>query len=387
VGSRRTRWMKRILGLFGVALIVILVRLTIFRPTPVPVTVYRAQTGRVEDTVVNSRAGTVKSRQRAQMSPGLAGLVAEIPVKKGELVHKGQLLLRLDDHENHAQVTLAERSLDAARATARQAALAAEQALRDRRRVEALAAQNLASDQVLEEARTRAESAEAAALATREQVKQAEAAVSAAQSSLTKTAMIAPFDGVVLDITTEVGEWISPSPPGVFIPPVIDLISPHALYVSAPLDEADVAKVRVGLPVRITMDAFRKESFAGAVSYVSSFVETRQEQNRTLTIEATLDDRDLPPNVLPGLSADVEVILEAKENVLRIPTYALLEGDRVLVVKGNRLESRAVQPGLRNWEFVEIMHGLIPGDQVVVSLDRAEVKAGAHVRVSGGEER
>ena len=67
-------------------------------------------------------------------------------------------------------------------------------------------------------------------------------------------------------------------------------------------------------------------SFSGTVSYVSSFVETRQEQNRTLTVEAVFDERELPPNLLPGLSADLEVILDGRDDVMRIPTYALLEG-------------------------------------------------------------
>jgi len=103
--------------------------------------------------------------------------------------------------------------------------------------------------------------------------------------------MEAPFDGVVLDVTTEVGEWISPSPPGVFIPAVIDLIDPAALYLSGPIDEADVARLEVSLPVRITLDAFRGREFMGELSYVSSFVETRQEQNRTLEVEAEFAGR------------------------------------------------------------------------------------------------
>jgi HlyD family secretion protein len=157
--------------------------------------------------------------------------------------------------------------------------------------------------------------------------------------------------------------------------------------VSAPLDEADVARVHPGLPVRITMDAFRGQSFAGTLSYVSSFVETRQEQNRTLTVEAVFTEGGLPPNVLPGLSADVEVILDARDDVLRIPTYALLEGNRVLVVRGEKLESVEVKTGLRNWEFTEVTSGLDVNDRVVVSLDRPEVKAGAKVRVTTESEK
>jgi HlyD family secretion protein len=153
--------------------------------------------------------------------------------------------------------------------------------------------------------------------------------------------------------------------------------------VSAPLDEVDAARVRVGLPVRITLDAFRGRSFAGTLTYVASFVETREEQNRTLAVEAVFTEDALPANLLAGLSADVEVVLDSRGDVLRVPTYALLEGDRVLVARDGKLRSQEVKTGLRNWEFTEIESGLEAGDQVVVSLDRPEVKAGARAAVSG----
>ena len=376
-----SRWTKRLLVLAGIVVVIVILRITVFRPSPVPVTVCRAGMGRVEDTVVNSRAGTVESRRRSEMSPGISGLVVEIPVKKGQAVEKKQVLLRLDDTEYQAQVRLAARSLDATKAAANRACLAADQAARELKRAESLAKQNLLSDQQLEEAQTLAASTEAECSAAREQVKQADAALAAARAILAKTIMTAPFDGIVLDVATEVGEWISPTPPGVYLPPVIDLIDPTDLYVSAPLDEADVARVRPDLPVRITLDAFRGRSFPGILTYVASFVETQQEQNRTLTVEAVFDREDLPDNLLPGLSADIEVILDARENVLRIPTYALLEGGKVLIVRDDELKGVPVETGLRNWESTEIISGLSEGDPIVVSLDRQEVKAGVKAEI------
>src|SRR5262249_13321996 len=116
--------------------------------------------------------------------------------------------------------------------------------------------------------------------------------------------------------------------------------------------------------------------------YVSSFVETRQEQNRTLRVEAEFEEKQLPENLLPGLSADIEVILDAREDVLRLPTYALLENNRVLVVPGDQSVERKVPTGLHNWSFTEIASGLAAGEPIVVSLDRPEVKAGARVTVT-----
>ena len=358
-------------------------RLTIFRPQPVPVTVQRVETGRVEDTVVNSRAGTVQSRRRSKMSPGIPGLVVEIPAQKGARVRQGDVLLRLDDRELQAQTQLATRALEAVRALADQMRLEAAHADRQWKRAQGLARDQVVSETALEFDRTRALTTQAAAGAAEARVHEAEAALESARATLTKTVITAPFDGVVLDVTTEVGEWISPSPPGVPIPTVLDLIDPAALYLSAPIDEADVARLRVGLPVRITLDAFRGQAFSGILTYVSSFVETRQEQNRTLRIEAEFKDTALPANLFPGLSADLEVILDARDGVLRIPTYALLENSRVLVVEKGRLAERKVVTGLQNWSHTEITSGLAAGEAVVVSLDRPEVKAGAQAIVTG----
>ena len=379
---QRTWWLKPALFLAVVAGGAVALRLTVLRPKLVPVTVQRVETGRVEDSVVNSRAGTVQSRLRSEMSPGIAGLVVAIPARKGAHVKKGDVLLRLDDTEQQARVQSGMRTLDAARAVAEQARLEAEYAERQWKRSQELARHQVLSETASDTDRTQAQTTQKVMAAANARVREAEASLEAAKSILDKTVITAPFDGVVLDVTTEVGEWISPSPPGVPIPPVLDVIDPHALYVSAPIDEADVARIRVGLPVRLTLDAFRGRSFKGKLSYVSSFVETRQEQNRTLRVEAVFEETQLPENLLPGLSADIEVILDAREKVLRIPTYALLENNRVLVVAGDRLVERKVATGLHNWSFTEITSGLAAGEQVVVSLDRPEVKAGARVTVT-----
>jgi HlyD family secretion protein len=113
---------------------------------------------------------------------------------------------------------------------------------------------------------------------------------------------------------------------------------------------------------------------------VAPYVEDRLEQNRTVEIELELDDPEVASSLLPGTSADAEVILSARDGVLRVPTSALLEGGKVLVLESGRLVEKALQLGLRNWDFTEVTGGLDEGARVVVSLDRPEVKAGAKAR-------
>jgi HlyD family secretion protein len=113
---------------------------------------------------------------------------------------------------------------------------------------------------------------------------------------------------------------------------------------------------------------------------VAPYVVDRLEQNRTVEIELELEDEAVAATLLPGTSADAEVILSAREGVVRIPTAALLEGGKVLVLEGDRLVERPLTLGLRNWDFTQVEGGIPEGARVVVSLDRPEVRAGALAR-------
>jgi HlyD family secretion protein len=361
--------------------------LTVFKTVPVPVTVYKAARGRVETIVVNSKAGTIRSRTRAQLSPAVSGKVVELTIRRGDRVTKGQLLLRLDDSEYQAQKSGAERALATARAMERQARLEADLAEKDLARQRPLAADGAISASALEALQSRRDVALASVSAARERAREAAASLEVATAALGKTRIHAPFDGVVADLSTELGEWLSPSPPGVLIPAVIDLVDLDSIYVSAPLDEVDLDRVRIGLPVRISVDAHQDSSFDGTITRIAPYVADREEQNRTFEIEAEFRDNDQARKFVPGSTADVEIILEAHDNVLRLPTYAILEGDSVLVVRGGKLVSVAVTIGLKNWQFAEIKAGLSEGDAVVVSLDRAEVKEGAAAVVTAEAEK
>lgn len=383
----RSPWAKRLLILAVLVAIAILLRFTLFAPDPLPVTVFRVAAGRVEETVTNSKAGTVSSRRRATLSTEVGGRVAALPVREGRSVKEGDLLLRLSDEDPAAQVALQERSTEAARALESEACDAADQAQRDLERNEALAKQAIVSEAILDQVRSRRDATRSACEGAKARARQADAAVRLARVQRSKTELRAPFDGVVAEISTEVGEWITPSPPGLPIPPVIELIDPDAIYVSAPLDEVDVARVASGRTVRVTMDAFPGKSFPGKVVRVAPYVLDRQEQNRTFEIEVELDDAALARTLVPGSSADVEVILDARDGVLRVPSYALLEGGRVLVVRDGKLVETRVRTGLRNWAFTEVAEGLAVGDLVCVTLDRAEIRDGARVRVEGETEK
>jgi HlyD family secretion protein len=371
---KRLKWLILALTLVAAA---VTLRMTVLAPKPVEVHVSPVARGAVEDTVTNTRAGTVKVRRRAKLSPQLGGVVVELPHREGDSVPAGELLLRLDDRAQRADLELAEREVRAAAAEGDEACLSAELAEKELARLVALHGSGIASDQSLDSLSTERDRSRAACAAAGAMVERARARVAAARVQLEFTELRAPFAGTVAQLTTEVGEWITPSPPGVPIPPIIDLLDAASIYVSAPIDEVDAERVSLGQEARVTVDSRPEEAFGARVVRVASYVLDDLEQNRTVEVEVEFNEPDDLWGVLAGTSADVEVVLDRRDGVLRVPAAAVGEGGSVLVLSGGVLEARTVEVGLRNWQLVQILAGLVEGEQVVTSRPSTEVRAGA----------
>jgi HlyD family secretion protein len=209
-------------------------------------------------------------------------------------------------------------------------------------------------------------------------VRQAEAKLAATRVEQGRIALYAPFDGTVAKIVGEIGEYSTPSPPGVPTPPAIDLIDDSCLYVKAPMDEIDAPKIHAGQTVRIRLDAYPHQVFDGKVRRVAPYVTAVEKQARTVDVEIDFAAPEKSAGLLVGYSADVEILLEARENTTRVPTATLQDGNRVLLLGADgKLEARQIKPGLANWEFTEVLDGLAPGHRIVVSLEKEGVKPGA----------
>jgi HlyD family secretion protein len=334
----------------------------------------------VEETVTNTRAGTVKVRRRAQLSPQIGGLVVALPHREGDRVAAGDLLVALDSRAQRAELHSARATVVAARAQAEEICLAAELAEKELARAQALHAQGIASDQSLDLLASERDRSRAACAAARAAVGQAESRVAAAEVQLAFTELTAPFAGTVAELSTEVGEYITPSPPGLPIPPVIDLLDPASVYVSAPIDEVDAERVAAGQAVRVTVDSRPDLHFEGRLVRIAPFVLDVLEQNRTVEVEVALAEPEAMVGVLPGTSADAEIILDRRADTLRIPASAVAEGGEVLVLADGVLEERAIEVGLRNWRFAEVLAGLEPGELVVVARSSPAIRAGARAK-------
>jgi HlyD family secretion protein len=352
------------------------------RPKPILVETVKADLGVVAETVTNTRAGTVKACQRARLAPPMGGQIDKLPVKKGDHVRKDQVLLELWNDDLRAALELAQRGAVAARAQADQACVTAQVARRDADRVGQLLERKLVAPDAVDRARGEADSNEAACRAATENIKVAQARVDQAAANLERTLLRAPFDGIVAEINGELGEFVTPSPVGIPTPPAVDLVDISCIYVTAPIDEVDAPRIREGMPARVTLDAFRNQSFPAHVRRVAPYVLDVEKQARTVEVEAELEKQE-GVELLPGYSADVEVIVDEHPDALRIPTRALLEGKYVYVLdpKDGRIHKREIHTGLGNWENTEVLEGLKQGEQVVTSVDRTGLADGVPARV------
>jgi HlyD family secretion protein len=348
------------------------------RPKPVAVVLTEITQGRVESSIANTRAGTVEACLRTKLSATMGGRIEILAVKEGDKVKKGQLLMKLWNDDQQAQSALALTQVDTARKRVTEACTVAANAEREAERQTSLFKQGFVSGSRDEQARADAQARRAGCDAAKADVVQTQSRVAATRVEQNRTVLYAPFAGTVAKIVGEVGEYSTPSPPGVPTPPAIDLIDDTCLYVRAPMDEVDAPKISAGQTVRISFDALPKQSFAGKVKRVAPYVSAVEKQARTVDIDATLDTEKTPPRLLVGYSADVEVVLAVRDNVVRVPTSALQEGGRVLIAGADgTLQERTVKTGLANWEFTEVLEGLSAGDKVVTSLEREGIKAGA----------
>jgi HlyD family secretion protein len=349
------------------------------RPKPIAVVLKEIDRGKVESSIANTRAGTVEACLRTKLNTIMGGRIEVMAIKEGDRVKKGQLLLKLWNDDQKAQNKLALTALESVRKHVAEACVPASNVEREADRQATLRAKGFVSAAAEELARADAQAKRAACDASKADVAQAQAKVSASQVELARTVLYAPFDGIVAKIVGEVGEFSTPSPPGVPTPPAIDLIDDTCMYVSAPMDEVDAPKVHAGQAVRISLDALPKQSFPGKVRRVAPFVSEVEKQARTVDVEANFDHPEAIGKLLVGYSADIEVILAERDNVVRVPTSALQEGGRVLIGGADGLlHERKIKTGVANWEYTEVLEGLNAGERVVTSLEREGVKGGAH---------
>ena len=367
----------------AIALLVLIVAvLWMMGQAPPPqVTLHTVTRGIVEKTVSNTRAGTVEACRRSKLSMPIGGRVDTLHVTEGDRVEAGQILLALWNLDRKAMAAQAQAQLLAARSRSEKACVESANAAREARRLETLLEKKLASREATEVGRTRAQSSQFGCQAAHDEEQFAEANLEMNRALLEETYLRAPFGGIVAEINGEIGEYVTPSPPGVATPPAIDLIDYDCLYVNAPIDEVDAGELQRGLPARVTLDAFRGEVFAATLDRIAPYVLDLEKQARTVEIDVKFTDPEVRSRLLVGYSADIDIILQTHQDVLRVPTEAVMENDEVFRynAESGTLERVVIGSGLRNWNFTEVTQNLQAGDRIVLSLDVQDLDDGVAV--------
>ena len=363
-----------------VALSFAVIRYFTYAPTPT-VRLHTVGGGTVEARVANTRVGTVKACRRSLLAPAIGGEVASLNVREGDSVEQGQILLEIWNEDNKARLELARVQLEAAEARVREACSMAKGAQRESTRLEKLLEDRLVSEEIADQSRTEAEARQASCEAARSNARVSQAQIAVEQSNLERTIVRAPYDGVIAEVNAELGGYVTPSPPGIPTLPAIDLLDMSCMYITAPIDEVDAPPIRLDMPACVSLDAFPEKRCNAYVRRVSSYVLDTEKQARTVEVEIALDDPADLRGLLPGYSADIEILLESREAKVRIPATAIREGNQVLVFDEitGQLSPREITTGISNWEYIEVLNGLQPGERILASAGESGIEPGQRV--------
>jgi HlyD family secretion protein len=401
---------KAVLG--GAALAIAAAVFAYYRySTSIEVDVFEAKSGPIEEYVTAVSAGTVKSRRESVLSVEVGGRVSEVSAAEGDMKKKGDLLAVLSDPELDRQVDGAQSDFLSAQEGLRQAEARLDEAERKYRAESARAANNLRKirdDQMrasalfrggfiskseMEQADTLlanaeeegriAAAGEAAVRAIgremesiRARMESAKAKAASLVNRRSKLRITAPYGGVVTRKTVEVGETKAPGAP-LFV-----LADPGDIFIEAPIDESESAKIKVGQNAKLYPDAYLGETFAGQVSEIKPTVEVSKEVSRANTIRVVAPS---PPKPLRlGMSVDVEVRTGGKDNVMLAPSSAVMEREGqkfVFVVQDGKVTRKNVTSGISNWERTEILSGISQGDAVITSLEIKNLNPGSRVGI------
>lgn len=374
----------------------------------IEVTATTVSRGRVEQTITAISSGTVKPKFDSLVAAGSMGTVMSVPLKEGARAGKGDVLVELRHADLDAQVQLAEANLKVGQSRLQQARMGAvmnkevsgtrvglaeaqlEQAKKDYERAKSLVSQKGIAQDMFDKVSTALKVAQenlAAAKASEgendvrsEEIRMAEstieqltAAVAVATAMRENAFVRAPFDGVISKVLRDEGEAVTIGMP------LLQLVDPAQCYVEAPFDEANASQIKLGQKVRINLDAYRGTDFYGTVEWISPVVTMNPDLSRTLDVRVQVDQGK--DSFLAGMSSDVVILVDEKDNALFAPTESLIRQEFAYVIENGRAVRRAVKTGVGNWNTIEILDGLKEGDQLITSVSLAGLKEGVKVKV------
>jgi HlyD family secretion protein len=416
MADRPKRSRKKLFLLIGAAVVIVGVftAMMVSRKREKPILVTTAKAFRTNVTQVVTATGKIQPEVEVKIAPEVSGEIIDLPVKEGQLVRKGDLLLRIKPDSYRAQVESQQASLNAARAASVRNRAELAKAEIDYQRIQKLATNGLISESELNSAKTTYDSAKAALDSAMFEIERAEGALRQINEALSKTAIYAPNSGTVSSLTSRVGERVVGTSQfaGTEVMRIADLDSMEA---RVNVNENDVVEVKVGDTASISVDAWPDREIRGVVREIASTASTRnagtQEEVTNFEVKIAISDRTV--RLRPGMSATADIATATVKGVVAVPIQSVTvrtpgsdlspeeqerrrvkeaardETDnradvtneqadkqkeralrhnlqRVVFVKtGDTVRMQQVETGIADNTFIEIRSGLKPGDEVV----------------------
>ena len=269
--------------------------------------------------------GNVQARTTVKVSADVSAKITDLPVEEGDLVKKGDVLVRLDPTRYQAAVGQAEASLASAKAAEKRAEASLLEAEQTHRRNKEMFEGKLISEETYIQIQTNWEVAKANLESAQYNTKQQKAVLEEVRDNFAKTTITSPIDGTVVSLNAEVGEIVmigTMNNAGTVIMTVADL---NTIEVEVEVDETDVARVKVGQESKLSVDAFPDTTFKGVVVEVgnaaqSSGASTDQVTNFLVKILLT----DVVPGIKPGMTATADITTAKQKDILYVPIQAVV---------------------------------------------------------------
>jgi RND family efflux transporter MFP subunit len=371
---------KLLLLVLFLAILVIASLLLTDKQHPVKVRAAKAQIGMVQELVLSKSAATVEANRTANMSARIQGKIVRIFVRENGRVDSGQTVLQLETDNLEAQKNKIMHDIVSLKRRIDQTEINVKRTGNELSRLKPLLGSAVPKSQVdnlekeMEMAQKDKEVLEASLMA-------AYSSLDIVQIELRNTTVTAPFVGFITRLMVEEGELVIPGTP---LFTMIDAEEPRLV---APVDEADIAQIRLGQTALIKFDATPETTNKGRVSEIYKAASVEKRNERTINIKIQLNE--IPTFMRVGMSANVEIIIRQKPEALIIPTYLIYE-DRhlntkfVYTVRQGVVVKLPIKTGLWNWDVSEVTEGLAVGEMAVYSIEETGLHAGVKAEVLDG---
>jgi RND family efflux transporter MFP subunit len=361
-------------------------------------------------TVTATSTGTIKADEEVRLTAQRIGRISKLYIKEGSLVKAGDLVAEIDPDETMYNLQMAqaalqriqarldelkaaynplkievETTIDKAKANLQETEkrLKRFMDLREKGYISQMEVDSMQRDHDVTKATYEsALSGREQLIARAEEIKAQEAAVREAKNYLLLARLnydysfvSSPLSGVVTSVPVKIGDTAAR---GTLMASVV---STDSLYIEAFIDEADIAKVSKGQRVYVSMDAYPDRIFEGEVYMISPIVLGGKQEARTFEVRVKFKEKGI--TIKPGMSADVEIMVDSVKDKLVVPSQAIIErsgGKFVFVKRGSIARVIPVKTGLYNWNLTEIVSGLKEGDIVATNPDTPGLEDGARVK-------